>query len=61
MSVHPQSETSAGRDDDSGFGSEGRGNIEKASEDGGSDSNGDADDGVVGAAQPKRVKRASRS
>ncbi|XP_028098850.1 uncharacterized protein LOC114298483 [Camellia sinensis] len=60
-SAHPQSETSTGRDEDSGFGSEDGGDTKEASEGGDSDSDRDADDGGAETAQPKRVKRASRS
>ncbi|XP_028102774.1 uncharacterized protein LOC114302014 [Camellia sinensis] len=45
QSTHPQSETSAGRDDDSGSGLEDGGDTEEASEDGDSGS----DDGASGA------------
>ncbi|GMQ06343.1 hypothetical protein CsSME_00050973 [Camellia sinensis var. sinensis] len=58
-SAHPQSETSTGRDDDSG--SSDGGNAEEASEDGDSDSDDGVGAGGTEAAQPKRVKRASRS
>ncbi|GMP54167.1 hypothetical protein CsSME_00019417 [Camellia sinensis var. sinensis] len=56
-SVHPQLETSAGREDDSGSGSEGGGDAEEDSE--GGDSNLDGDG--TGVAQSKRTKRTSQS
>ncbi|GMP61371.1 hypothetical protein CsSME_00023866 [Camellia sinensis var. sinensis] len=56
-SAHPQSETSAGREDDSGSGSEGGGDAEEDSE--GSDFDSDGDGAEV--AQPKRTKRSSQS
>ncbi|GMP77936.1 hypothetical protein CsSME_00034043 [Camellia sinensis var. sinensis] len=56
-SAHPQSERSAGREDDSGSGSEGGGDAEEDSEGGDSYSDGDG----AGVAQPKRTKRASQS
>lgn len=56
-SAHLQSETSAGRDDDSSSSFEGRGDAEEDSKDGDSDSDGGADDGGAEAAQPKRASR----
>ncbi|GMP24575.1 hypothetical protein CsSME_00001793 [Camellia sinensis var. sinensis] len=60
-SVHPQSETSAGRDDDSGSNAEDGGNAEENSDDGGSNSDDGARVSGAEAAQPKKVRRASRS
>ncbi|GMP36540.1 hypothetical protein CsSME_00008635 [Camellia sinensis var. sinensis] len=59
--AHPQSETSARRDDDSGSSAEDGGDTEEDSDDGDSDSDDGAGAGGVEAAQPKRVKKASRS
>ncbi|GMP61509.1 hypothetical protein CsSME_00023947 [Camellia sinensis var. sinensis] len=60
-SAHPQFETSIGRDDDSGSSSEDGGDTEEAFEDGDSDSDDGVSAGGAEAAQPKMVKRASRS
>ena len=60
-SVHPQSETSAGREEDSGSGFESGGDAEKDPEDGSSDSDDGAGAGIAEAVQAKRMKRASRS
>ncbi|XP_028127378.1 uncharacterized protein LOC114323899 [Camellia sinensis] len=60
-STHPQSETSAGREEDSGSGSESGGDAGEDSEDGSSDSNGGGGSCGAEAVQAKRMKRASRS
>ncbi|GMQ06405.1 hypothetical protein CsSME_00051018 [Camellia sinensis var. sinensis] len=59
--AHPQSETSAGREEDSGFGSESGGDAREGSEDDRFDSDDVVGGGGAEAAQPKRMKRASRS
>ncbi|XP_028082984.1 bone sialoprotein 2-like [Camellia sinensis] len=59
--AHPQSETSAGREEDSGSGFEGGDDAEEDSEGDISDSDGDADDGGAEAVQPKRTKWVSES
>ena len=60
-SAHPQSKTSADREEGSGSGSESGGDVGEDPEDDSSDLDDGADGGITETAQAKRMKRSSQS